>query len=289
MKLLTDITGLAEKIEGAHREQEKALEAQYDRDAIREALIAKLDKTYTLVYADYRDAFNPETIAKFINEHDASVLDESIDEWLFDAQGLGADQVISDTFNEDERAAIDLLELGPELHIEIEQRDDSDPIREMLNHSGPHFCYVDILPAETEGCIESYQYVSDPEPEYKKIADAAGLDIVKDRAAIVELYQNGASFSISPLVWFFALDPSDYYAALLAQYKSGKDDIMVTLHKPHLAIRDHCNGAGHYIETSRTVTVPLSSIKSDEKGNGYSFANDTCGLVRAPFEIGFTF
>lgn len=289
MKKTAVITGIAQRIEEATNEAKEILEKALDRDAIREALIAKLDKTYTLVYADYRDAFDPETIAKFINEHDANVLDESIDEWLFENRGLGADNVIDETFNDDEKAAIDLLELGPELHMEIEQRDDSDPIREMLNHSGPHFCYVDILPAEAEGCIESYQYTRDHEAEYKKIADAAGLDIVKDLEAIKELYHNGASFSISPLVWFFTLDPSDYYAALLAQYKSGKDDIMVTLHKPHLAIRDHCNGAGHYIETSRTVTVPLSSIKSDEKGNGYSFANDTCGLVRAPFEIGFTF
>lgn len=289
MELLTDITGLAEKIDGIQRAQEKELEAHYDRAAIRESLIEKLDDRYTLIYADYRDAYEPETIATFINAHDPAILDESIDEWIFENRGLSCDTIISETYDDDERAAIDLLELAPELHMEIEQRDDSDPIKDLLKNSQAHFCYVDILPAETEGCIESYQYTSTPVVELRKIAKASGLSMKKDRKAIEELYFNGASFSISPLVWFFVLDPSDYYNALLAQYKSGKDDIMVTLHSPHLAIRDHCNGAGHCIETTRTVTVPLSAIKSDEKGNGYSFGNDVCGLIKSPFEIGFTF
>lgn len=288
-KLITNITGLAQLLQDTKREQERALEKKYDRDAICEALIAKLDKTYTLVYADYRDQFDTETVAKFINSNDPSVLDESIEEWLYDSRGLGADNVINDTFDDDEKAAIDLLELRPELHMEIEQRDDSDPIRDMLRNSHAHFCYVPILEAETEGCIEASQYSDDHQAEYKKIANAAGLDPVTDRKAIIELYENGATYATASLVWFFLLDPVDYYDAKMAQYKTGKEDIEVTLHKPHLAFRDSWNGSGHVVETMRTITVPLSSIRSDEKGNGYSLGVDVCGLVRAPFECGFTF
>lgn len=289
MITLKDITGLAATIDTAKAEVIDTLAREYDRDAVFSSLIKKLDNKYTLFYADYRDQFDPETIAKFINAHNPEILEEQIDEWFMDARFEAAVNIMKETYDNDEKAAIELLDLSDEIRYAIEERDDSSPIRDLLKNSQSHFCYVDILPAEEDGCLESYLYVKNALLEYKKIAKASGLSLKKDRKGIEELYHNGASTSIAPLVWFFVLDPLDYYNALMKQYKETIEDIRVTLHEPHLAIRDHCHGTGHDIETKRIVTVPLSSIKSDEKSNGYSYAKDVCGLVRAPYEIGFTF
>lgn len=281
--------GIAEKIENAGKDAMAKIIKKLDYDAVLAQLIDKLDAKYTLVYVDYRDAFNDDTIAKFINSNDPSILDESIDEWSMDNKYDSCMAIIKETYNDDEKAVIEALELSDELRYAIEERDNGNPLKDMLRNARAHFCYVDILPAETEGCIESYQYTDNPELEYKKIAKASGLSMKEDRKDIEELYHNGASFSISPLVWFFSLSPLDYYDALMAQYKIGKDSIEVTLHGPGLAIRDHCNGAGHSIDTTRKVVVKLSDIKSDEAGNGYSFGVETCGMVRGSYECGFTF
>lgn len=289
--------GFKKRIDEVQDREIMKIANSFDRDAVLAKLLEKLDQSYTLFYADYRDQFDIDDIAKMINSHDSCPLEESLWEWLDDCRWRSAEYAIKEAYDEDELAIMDALDLRHKIRDEIQQRDDSNPVKDILCNSSSVFCFVPITHAEPQDSedtqvLTSYQYISDDKElieQYKIIAKASGLDLKKDKKKITELYHNGASFSMSPLVWFFSLSPRDYYKALMKQYKEGKDDILVTLHSPALAIRDQWNGAGHCIDTDRIVTVPLSSIKCDEKGNGYSFGIDVCGMSHAPFECGFTF
>jgi len=239
------------------------------------SITSLLDKHYELVWVDQGSNLDNslEEVQKAIQTQEWQPIDESIDEWLFEAQWEG-EKCALDKLTEDIAESFDVPISRAERFVDdyrddltqmIDDRDNSDVIKDLIRHTdNPVFFY------------DTGEYIENPYDEneltaakkyIKKVLKIKGKDQDKN---IEELLIN-ASYG-GRLVIYFRADIEDMMKL------SGNNTITFT--NPMVAIIDTGNGSGHNVEFEKhDFSLPLdtNNIYID-KCIKYSYVYEVCGM-----------
>ena len=167
---------------------------------IEQAFTAEMDEKYHLVYTHYDDCFDhsAESIQECVEKHEIYPLYETTNDWISDCQYHGSLQVIDelkDAILEDSKYAdiqpyieewIEDDQNIENLRCQIEERDHSDPISEMIDRTKirariTQFTNFDSLPSNW-GLGNSYRY----QEYFKDIIDTLCLNPAKVKKVFTE-------------------------------------------------------------------------------------------------------
>lgn len=161
-------------------------------DILSQAIEA-LEPTYTLGYVHYSDYLDDERVAKLLEPNGWETVEddlrEAFDEMRWDATMDVAERVV-DSLGIDDAWDILRSDLASfdELRLAIEERDDFDPLDELLTRTGRVLFRYDL---EHEVSGGTWDWDDDQEDsEARAIADAAGIDYDANRATILAMLAN---------------------------------------------------------------------------------------------------
>lgn len=247
-----------------------------------EEVINLFDKSYTLVYVDYRDSLdnNLEEIQKAIHKQDMSYIWESTDDWVMDAQIYGLDSALDElkkeiksTFDLESWQAEAVIEkYMDEIKEEIYNRDDSDVTHDLLRNTANPVCYYDTgyEVEEQTWCLDEKEF-NNYIKEIKKVLKIKISDTTFDKE-LRELLAN-ASYG-GKLVVYFMGDIEN----LLSIKKNGFTRIRFD--GAEVALVDHWNGSGHNVFIKHKFSFPLDVEKIIfDKTKRYSYTYEVCGMV----------
>lgn len=238
-------------------------------------LIGYLDKDYELVYIDYRDNMDEQmqAIQDAIHADDMSCIDESLDEWMMDAESDGVVYIINQVTEElandydiDKDYAEELVEpFLDDLRDTIYERNTGDPVRDLLRNTSDPVCFYDT---GLDDVPETWCLEKDEWEEYKDaIRSVLGIDgYDKD---LDELLAN-ASYG-GRLVIYFRMDCWDLLHIV---------GNTVTFTDPHIALIDTYNGSGHDVWLKgATVTLPFDRTNLFiDRTIKYNYTYEVCGM-----------
>lgn len=245
-----------------------------DRPTLEE-VIALLDKTYELVYVDYRDNLDHclDKIQAAVQEQDWAPLDEAIDDgWLSDSQWNAIDYILkelademTDAFDiEKEEAEAWIEEHNDALRDEIYNRDRSDPLDDLLRNTSDPVAFYD-----TGVYIDEPYGSDDVKDRLRTIKKALGLkgkawddDL---RLMIIQASYGGR------LVVYFRIPVEELM-------KLGEANMVEFTSEPCVAIINTYNGSGDHCHLKdATITLPFdpSNIFLDRTIK-YSYVYEVC-------------
>ncbi len=241
-------------------------------------IIDLLDKSYNLVYIDYRDSLDEslDKVAEAIRKQEWYPLDETIDEWMMDAQDYSMDYIlkelakeISNKFEIELPEAKELLEeYEDEIRDEIYNRDNSTPIKDLIRNTSDPVMFYDTGVEIYDGCLADEKEGKEKLKEIKK-ALKIKLSETKWDSQIDMMVRQGDS---GRLVIYFLAD--------INQMMDLSDKNIVTFTSPHIAIIDTWNGAGDDCQLSgHKFTIPfnLGNFFIDKEIK-YSYTYQVCGM-----------
>lgn len=226
-----------------------------------EEAIKKLDKSYTLIYTDYRDVIEDPKIFKEIIENGYPEYDfiDSYGEWQWES----ANQIMKELFSD-----VDIEDIEDDVRIAIMERDDSDPLGETIRRTGEFVAYYELGE-------ETYGIYGDPKEDMQTILKL--LKTNKKHPSYKELTEILAEASYGGNICFmFCSDLSAFYG------NPDKDPKYIIFTDPTIAIMDRFNGSGDFVQIKGTYTLPFdrTKIKSDDAESGYSLIGQVFGTGR---------
>lgn len=250
-------------------------------------LIEKLDSRYTLSYVDYRDTLDEKEHDKLvldcIKENSLAPIYEAADDWYMDGQHQSVEQIIMDTFDDEEREEIwNDHEIRDAVEQAIYDRDESDTAKDLARNTGSRYFFIPLgmevepieFSARTDAGAKYSDDYSDTVKKAKAIARKAKLDYAKYEKALRELVAN-ASYGGTLGVLFradsFIFITEGYYKKI--NIKGGE-----------LAIIDYNNGSGHDVRIDETLSVPFDR---ENIGIENYYVHDVCGMVLDEAAISF--
>lgn len=231
--------------------------------------IERLDKSYELVYVDYRDELSDEQVAAIVRG-DIDSLWESIDEWENESRWEGARYVIGDTFSDEEWESLTRDE-QEEVRVAIEERDSSDVIGQLIRHTSDPLLRISCV---DEDRAWSFEPVTPDE-----VLAQVGLEATEHNVKAVDYALANASpeFSVLMGYWIVSVDLATLYAA--------PEGATVTIENPHLYLGNPFAGSGFITEEplEGTVTVPREELRTDKDAFGYAVDEVYGGLSASQF------
>ena len=164
-----------------------------------EFVISLMDKSYTLVWVDYKDNLDNcrDTIQKCLEERSCESLWEKVDEWYGDAEWEAVREIVSKLKDEcirfhdfgEEEVDKFFQEHEDEIREEIYDRNDSDTLKELLKNTDDIPVRVEML--SNYDCINSNWLESQEGYRYKEsyfgdMIDALNLNPAKVKKMLVE-------------------------------------------------------------------------------------------------------
>lgn len=248
-------------------------------DLNRVDLDALLNSEYELIYIDYRDSLDMQTIKDCLDKNSLEPIYETIDWWTWDARMRSINYLLENDIK-DRLITSGLSSTEADAYIEsnrealedaILERDVSNPATELLRNTTNPACFI---------TLESYDLSSDGDVDYNLpiIKRVLGIDDDRYDEQLSIMIQQAWS---SELVVYFQLDLDD-----LEDLFVGKS---ITFHDPYIALIDNWNGAGDHTQLKGlTLTVPYEpgDIYIDRLIK-YSYSFDVCGLSDGYWEINY--
>lgn len=250
-------------------------------ETLRDAMLARLSESYDLIYVDYRDGLTDEQAQSLI-AGDAESLYESMDTWLSDASYDGARyeldelrrEVIAEWEREDDEdytvLADEFVHSDEEDEVRwvIQDRDGSNPIRDLAGQTRPQYIRVRI----GEDFVLAGE---DMDEDVETVMANADLPDAPEVRALVRsiIPEAGTGRHLTPFL-FASVDMREVYDLPLDR------EAEVTITGGSLLLEDGWNGAGWNDDLPEgfQITVKRGDLRHDEDAWGYSW-NDVCGLV----------
>jgi hypothetical protein len=246
-----------------------------------------LDKHYELITIDYDSNFNNnlKEIEETIHTRDFSHIDESIDSWLWENESYGMNYALDELKKEIVRE-FDVEEDKAENFIEkyryliedkIHDRDNSNPLRSLLNNTSNPIFYYDICGDNDDDVQPAYG-----EEEYKE-----GFKIIKLNLKI-KMHDTTWDKQINSLLAnasyggriqiFFREDINKF----LPDYQK-KEAKYIIFKNPEVGVIDRFNGSGDnetFEGLELKVKLNLQNLKIDQN-HKYSYTYDICGMCES--------
>ncbi|MBQ1048466.1 hypothetical protein KBX50_08305 [Micromonospora sp. C51] len=230
--------------------------------ALYEATVAALNERYELVYVDYRDQLSDRDVQDLLNGDADTVYDRFDEGWLSENRSHGATYEVEQITTEEERNLLEEHGRLDDLRLEIENRDESDPVRDMWRNT-PHT----LMTVKLDHDVPDYTLRPDDEFDeiLAEIANAAGIDLDGNRDALTDLLANASYGGQLLLIWHG--DAEDAIGATKATWTD-----------PHLLILNSFNGSGFDAQVKGAVTRDLKpgDITVDKVRAGYSWHQTAC-------------
>lgn len=235
-----------------------------------------------LIDVDYRDNLDNRTdeIQSAISTQNIYVLDELIFEWYLESKDYSIDYLLEELKNDlmqkyeldDEFADAVIENYHDDIVYCCEDRDQSNPLRDLLRHTSDIVCFYDTgfeVPYETCWNMnddEMNDFINEME---------SYLDIkFGELRSKVDLMLRQASYG-GRLVIYFLMDGGEIESYCnLGKYKS------ILFQHPMLAVIDTCNGSGDHTDLPGcAITLPLrvENIILD-KTIKYNYTYEVCGM-----------
>ncbi len=252
--------------------------AERTAEQVKDDVIARLDATYTLIYAERDDALTNEQIAVLLKGENLFESDafSRLEEWESDVRYDRAIEIIKDLCEGDE---YDILDADPdaldEVRFAIYDRDDSDIYTALLKNTGSRLFRYDL----------GYELESDSwrwdDQQYntavREIAEAAKLDLTPDLAADLRTLVTEASYGGHLyIMWFGDTEQAVDLASAIEGTEANTNPGTVTFINPTLLILDGLNGSGMDAQVKATITLDIKpgnvTIDAPRTGTGYTWS-----------------
>lgn len=256
-------------------------------DAVFDRAVEALPDRVTLYQAHYSEELSDEHIQRlFAGDEDHSVVDELTDDDGYrEATETSRWEVIEEYVNADD---VDLLKQANdqiyELHNLIDERDDTDLVRDLARYTGKRFVRYKLGEIElTSMDAEHYDRAA------SEIAGLLGLDTDSPHMTYIRSILNNADTAWGPRgLWLlFYGDVEELIDA--CQDPAAK---LLSVESPEVVLLDSNTGGGWSEQIHMTVTVPFdrSRLKRDAKGigNGYSWTEESSGGGAIDATVTFT-
>lgn len=263
-----------------------------DPDEILGKAIAGLDRSYELVYVDYRDQLDDDQIRNALAGNYEQV-DHSIWEFADEARRESSWQVAENLVSDDVLSEEELEVLRcsdgdqmSELLIAIEERDSSDPMADLLRHTGSHLLRFKL---DYELAPDSWNWTEDETEEaMREIAEETGLDYEANRGALSSLVANATYGGQLYVLWTGDVQEIAEPVLQMAYGNDPDGSYTITWRDPTLLVLDRMNGSGMDAAITGEITRPLTigSVEADDiKGAGYSWTETTGGVRMARGDV----
>lgn len=223
-----------------------------------------LDKSYELVYIDYRDMIeDDELIEKMVRAGNCDALCEN--DWYWEARIDGARYVVDEKRKEFPEMTDEEAE---QVLIYIQEHDESRPEKDLIRNTPAKFFYYSL------GLEDNGMELEGGEPLDERVAAICKhMGIFDDdfKKSVREMCDN-AGYG-GNLVILFESDIEDMLED--GKYIKFDDDA-------RLCLMNRGQGAGHDVKLGRKIVVPFKreNLHTDEGAAGYSYAGDVCGMCR---------
>lgn len=248
-------------------------------EQIKNAIIDRLDKSYTLVYVEYDDKLNDEQIAAFLKgefPEDSKAFSDS-EEWESETRYRAALGIIRDLCEGDEyeilEADVDALD---EVRDAIYDRDTSDYYGELIKATGSRLFRYDLgYELEPDSWNWDDAKYDEAAREIAAVAqlDANDADIMSElRTLIAEASYGGKLY----VMWYGDTAQAIDLASAIDGTENNTNPGTVTFVNATLLILDSWNGSGMAADDLKvTLTLPIKprnvTIDAPRTGTGYSW------------------
>lgn len=241
--------------------------------ALYDATVAELKERYDLVYIDYRDELSDEDVQNLLNG-EVDKVEERLEEYTSENRHRGAEYEVEQLLTDEQRELLEEHDLLYDLQDEIKDRDESDPIRDMLRNTPQKLMTVDL-----DHEVPDYTLREDDEFEQilADIAEAAGIELAANRDALAEMVGNASYGGRLMVIWY-----GDAEAAIGATKATWTD--------PSLLVYNGWNGSGFDGEVKGSVTRDLKAgdIVLDSTRGRYSW-EQIAGVHRPAYSCSVDF
>jgi hypothetical protein len=246
-----------------------------DQVADRIDLDSEPKHRFELVYVDYRDGFDPAAVEKLLRDGTDDYTDEWISQSAWETACDLADELFKEACDPDHEEDYDDLEAEwqasearQELIFAIEERDTSDPYRDLLRNTG-HMLFR-VSPTEDDMAWLDADTLNGPAAG---VCNALGLPLIWVEAVdeiLPEIagyaWEGGGYFGAT---FVFSADPADLYGH--------SEDALVEVDAPFLWLTNPWSGNGYgVVVKGRYVTLRMGDIHTDKAAWGYG-ADDVFG------------
>lgn len=252
---------------------------------LADEIIERLDKSYDLVYVDYRDQLTDTQVSALVRGDEW--LDESWDfesESKYESAKREIDDLASDVIREwsDEADAdLDFIrdafrhsEEWDRVRFEIEERDDGSWVKRLVDLTPNVILRINVIDED-----HGYAF-QDVAPERVLVDLGVPLPATKANFETVEqvLLETSPEFSVLLGYWIVGADVSDLYEL------PGVDDVEIV--NPYLYLGNPFTGSGFISERplEATVRVKRDDLRTDKDAFGYSVDKIYGGLNPSSFE-----
>jgi hypothetical protein len=269
--------------------------------ALRDEIIKRLDKSYQLVYVDYRDELTDEQVAMIARGDYESLWESSID-WESGSRSDGAryhinelvDDVIRDWEREDDadyselKDGFDLSAEWDEVNEAIQDRDDSDPYREMAAHTSDVLMRVNVdyqmVDPEASPHPEDNAYpMGEEDPSPERLLTDVGLPVTERNVKVANsiLANSNPYYSGATCSWIFAADVEWLYML------SSDPEAIIEITNPYLWLGNPWQGDGWVNEEpfEGTVRVKRGNLRTDKDNWGYGWNAVVGGVYVSGYEV----
>ena len=227
-------------------------------------LMGRLDKTYTLVYADRGDRLTNDQ-QDALARGDWESLWASIDEWYHDAQWPSIDwereDLVKAELDDDEREQFENSDEWGELGLAIQERDDSNWLKDVCGHNV-------LLRVRASECDDIVQESFNPRTW---AADCGVEPTPHNLEQITDALNECVGRAITPF-WLFTVNECDLY-----ELHFEREEARLRVRNPHLLFEDAMAGTGMECKVEHTEILHREHLRSDRDQVGYSW-DELCGL-----------
>lgn len=228
-----------------------------------------------LTYVDYRDELTDTQVAAIVRG-DLQSLDSDMMDWLSDNEWDGLlhllEEVLPDEDERDELRGTDTY--FENFREEASNRNQSDPVRELANHTGRVLLRIPIDALDEDHAYSFEEVTAD------QVLNRVMLDKTEHNLREVQYALDNASPEFSVLMGYWIVG-ADVETLLDLPY-DGKVEIV----NPYLYLGNPFTGSGFITEKALTgtVTVDRTDLRSDKDAFGYSVNEIYGGLSTSQFE-----
>lgn len=232
--------------------------------------VSHLDKKYELVYVDRGDRLTDDQIRKLL-AGDEEVLDE---DWVSENRWHGVNAVLDSLLDKEARGFLDEHGALEQVREAIEERDESDPIRDLMRGTGSKlFRYRLDAHAESGTWKFSDEQLSSAA---RALAAAAGVDFWDNCVALRELVANASCGGSLHVLWRGDIKPV-YDAVCTVRFKDHAPEVTVQWTDPELLLLDQWSGTGYTVRVRGTVSLGFDPdrlcIDTARGPGGYSWTD----------------
>jgi hypothetical protein len=254
---------------------------------LADEIIARLDRTYDLVYVDYRSELSAEQLAALVRG-DFETLWESLDDYESESRYDSCQQIIDNLMSDvladwEDATGVDFdylrdafwgSEQWDRVRFAIEERDNGDWMRQLCSNTGRALLRITAIDEDHGYAFEEVA------PE--RVLEAVGFPVTETNVAIMRatLAECSPEFSVLMGYWIVGADVEEIYKL------SDEPDTLLEIINPHLYLGNPFAGSGFISERplKGSVTVKRSELCTDRDAFGYAVDEIYGGLSPSDFE-----